>query len=171
MPLALILPGLMLLLLYNCCTSTRRSPWQNANVYRCTCCIPLCQLYDKIGAAIESVLLLLKYRRPDLFNTADKAPDKDQHSVRQNLDQVWPALRRRMRALQLNEGLVACIAEPLEAFLANQCAENISYHLLGYYKTLAAELDYWAAKTVQDPDWELLRLLVAVNFNTTAFCT
>jgi len=116
--------------------------------------------YDKIGAAIESYCCCSNTGGPICSNTAEKAPDKDQHSVRQNLQggmgrpcggACGPAVEWRPGGLH-SRTYRSLPGQPMRRRRQLPPAWV-------YYKTLAAELDYWAAKKVQDPNWELLRLL------------
>jgi len=119
---------------------------------------------NKIGAAIESVLLLLKYRRPICSIRPKRRPIKISTAYGKICQEVWPPLGGACGPCSWMKTWRLAIAEPYRSFLANQCAEDVSYHLLVIIKRWRPSWTLGGQKRLQDPNWDLLRLLVAANF-------
>ncbi|MBS1563593.1 MAG: hypothetical protein JST39_04355 [Bacteroidetes bacterium] len=131
------------------------------------------RIYDALENGLEELLQYIRKRFDGFFNIEGKVSDFAQALAKDKMKNEWIILQERIARQELNDELVEAATEPINLFLNGKFSDNVTYRWFGYMTDLMAHLTEWSNGRYDNPEWELISLLLYMDLNSRkcrAYC-
>jgi hypothetical protein len=124
------------------------------------------KFYDALTEGIEDLLKYIKTRFYEFFNLDGKVPKIAQVLKKERLRLKWDELQPLIAKYSVKEELIKAVGEPITLFLEGTYPGTVTFRWIGYLNDLADEIKEWANSEPDDPEWELLSIIINVDLNS-----
>ena len=131
------------------------------------------KLYDSLSEDIGELLHYIKTRFVEFFSLDCKVPDRTQALSIEGWQVSWKHLQQLMDGQGVDDELIKAVSEPISAFLTGRTSDDVTYRWLEYMEDLWEQLSQWANNKHDDPEWELISVIMFMNLNSRkcrAYC-